>query len=283
MFHLPDDCDLMLVEQAFWLLARQTDNPAYDFPFASAFACRRPWESPSNVTAIARVGAPPDYDALFEELASQGILLINSPAQHRHGSELPHWYPLIDELTPKSAWFDEPPPASAFEDTLGWPVFVKGARQTSRHDPQKSIARDPAQYAQLVEDYQRDEILSWQRCVVRQFVKLRGVPCSTAIKIRPSFEFRTFWWQKQFVGGGPYWSEAARYSWTEREREECVVIAREAAERIDCPFLVVDMAQTMEGEWIVIECNDGQESGYAGVSPLGMWNEVIRLAREALP
>ncbi|WP_428303781.1 ATP-grasp domain-containing protein [Lacipirellula sp.] len=160
-------------------------------------------------------------------------------------------------------------------------MFVKGARQTSRHDPQKCIARNPTEYARLVEDYRRDGILNWQQCVVREFVRLRSVPCDGAIKISPSFEFRTFWWRKQLVGAGPYWSQATRYSWTERERQECLAVARPAAERIDCPFLVVDMAQTIEGEWIVIECNDGQESGYAGVSPLGMWHEVIRLARKA--
>ena len=154
-------------------------------------------------------------------------------------------------------------------------MFVKGARQTSRHDPRKSIARDPAEYARLSENYRQDEILNWQYCVVREFVELRRVPCDVAIKIPPSFEFRTFWWHKQLVGAGPYWSQAARYAWTEREREECLVIARQAAERIDCPFLVVDMAQTMDGEWIVIECNDGQESGFAGVPAVAMWSTVL--------
>jgi hypothetical protein len=33
---------------------------------------------------------------------------------------------------------------------------------------------------------------------------------------------------------------------------------------------------------IVIECNDGQESGYAGVSPFVLWKEVVRIERERL-
>jgi hypothetical protein len=58
-------------------------------------------------------------------------------------------------------------------------------------------------------------------------------------------------------------------------------LAREVAERISVPFLVVDVAQTVEGRWIVIECNDGQESGYAGVAPIALWNRLIEVERKS--
>jgi hypothetical protein len=48
---------------------------------------------------------------------------------------------------------------------------------------------------------------------------------------------------------------------------------------IDLPFLAVDVAQTTSGEWIVIECNDGQESGYAGVSPFALWQSIVDIER----
>ncbi len=279
MCDLPPGYDLLLVEEAVWLLTQQTNNPAYDFAFDSTFACRRPWQRPGDVTAVARVGAPPDYDGLFSHLADCGITLVNSPRQHLNGSELPEWYPCIADVTPRSAWYDSPPPSSVVADSIGWPVFVKGARQTSRHDPRKCIAREPTEYEQLIEEYRRDAILGWQQCVIREFVRLRPVQCSFTIKIQPSFEFRTFWWQKQLVGAGPYWSQFANYAWTNAERDACLAVAGAAAARVDCPFLVVDMAQTLDGDWIVIECNDAQESGYAGVSPFALWNEIIRQAR----
>lgn len=279
MAQLPPGCDLMLLEDAVWLLAKQTNNPAYDFAFDSSFACRRPWERPDDVTAIARVGAPHDYDALFSEMANQNITLVNSPQQHLNGSELPEWYPCIDDVTPKSAWFESPPDSSVVGDSIGWPVFVKGARQTSRHDPQKCIARDAAEYEQLIDKYCRDSILGWQRCVIRELINLRPVKCDSTAKIQPSFEFRTFWWYKQLVGAGSYWSQFANYTWTVSERDECITVARAAAKRVDCPFLVVDMAQTVDGQWIVIECNDAQESGYAGVSPFALWNEIFCVNR----
>ncbi|HEY1065335.1 MAG TPA: ATP-grasp domain-containing protein, partial [Pirellulales bacterium] len=195
------------------------------------------------------------------------------------GSELPAWYPQIAELTPRSLWFDTPPSAEVVSESIGWPVFVKGTRQTGRHDPRKCVARDAAEYERLVEEYGRDEILGWQRCVVREFVPLRPVIGKAAGKVRPSFEFRTFWWTGRLVGAGPYWSRFAAYSWTESERDAALKIAELAATRIDCPFLVVDLAQTLDGRWIVIECNDGQESGYAGVSPFALWHEIVRLSQ----
>ena len=57
-------------------------------------------------------------------------------------------------------------------------------------------------------------------------------------------------------------------------------LAREVASRIGVPFLVVDVAQTVEGKWIAIECNDGQESGYAGVPPIALWNNLIEIERK---
>ena len=43
------------------------------------------------------------------------------------------------------------------------------------------------------------------------------------------------------------------------------------------PFVVVDLAQRADGHWIVIEINDGQESGYAGVPRLAMWHRIVEM------
>lgn len=73
--------------------------------------------------------------------------------------------------------------------------------------------------------------------------------------------------------------EGLRYRASGLEREAGLVVAREAAARLDVAFLVVDIAQALDGRWIVIECNDGQESGHAGVSPLALWQEVVRIEK----
>jgi len=45
----------------------------------------------------------------------------------------------------------------------------------------------------------------------------------------------------------------------------------------------VDIAKTEQDEWIVIEVNDGQEGGYAGVNPLHIWNNIIHIENGRTP
>ena len=51
---------------------------------------------------------------------------------------------------------------------------------------------------------------------------------------------------------------------------------------LDTVFLVVDVAQTASGEWIVIECNDGQEGGYAAVAPIALWQHIVDIEKRRL-
>ena len=48
---------------------------------------------------------------------------------------------------------------------------------------------------------------------------------------------------------------------------------------MNLPFIVIDIAQKADGNWVIIECNDGQESGYASVSPIALWQEIIDIEK----
>ncbi|WP_237078769.1 ATP-grasp domain-containing protein [Myxococcus xanthus] len=98
-------------------------------------------------------------------------------------------------------------------------------------------------------------------------------------RIPSSFEFRTFWWNGELVGWGPYWWQGTPYTLTPEAQREALGLGREVARRQDVPFLVVDVAQEVSGRWIVIECNDGQESGYAGISPFALWRAILDVER----
>jgi ATP-grasp domain, R2K clade family 3 len=269
----PENLDLVLLEDSVWVLVGEVELPSYDFSLAQFFSCRRPWNRPKSITAIGRFGVVTDYDALYKKLTETGIFLIHSPEQHLLASELPRWYPLLEGLTPKSLWFSGPPDVAFLEQTFGFPFFLKGSRQTSRHRAALSIIRSPKEYCRAIEVYKNDPILRWQELVCREFAQLRPVPSATTEKIPASFEFRSFWWRGHCVGAGQYWSTA--YNWTQAEEKAALAVAQAAAARLNLPFVVIDIAQTMAGEWIVIECNDAQESGYAAVSPFGLWQSLI--------
>lgn len=61
----------------------------------------------------------------------------------------------------------------------------------------------------------------------------------------------------RFVFGTPRPTIGPRISETKRSTSRTAVA-------VNVRFLVVDLALTADACWIVIECNDGQDSGYAG-------------------
>ena len=274
--------ETLFVDDSVWVLADSTGVAAYDFPFDRFFPTRRPWQRPEMVEVVARIGAFDDYPAQHAELLGHGIRLVHTPEHHLRCSTLPGWYPLLKDLTPRSVWFDKPPSATVVGDALGWPIFLKGTRQTSRHNRSLAIIGNPDEFERAMDAFVRDPILGWQGIVCREFVHLRPVEDTDPARIPASFEFRTFWWRGHLVGLGRYWWDSKPYSLTDQERSRVIEIAAEAANRVAVPFLVVDVAQTIDGRWLVIECNDGQESGYAGASPVGVWQNIIRSERERL-
>lgn len=274
-----DDNELIVVEDTLRILRAHTGIPIYDFDFRAYFPCRTHPQRRIDFPVVARIGAFDDYRDTYAHLLENGIRLIHSPDEHHRCSQLSGWFSLIEEFTPRSRWYDEIPTAMQVQKEFGWPVFVKGLRQTSRHQKALSIINSLEEFQTAITIYKADAILHWQPMVVREFVPLRRVEDADVGRIPSSFEFRTFWWKCKCVGGGRYWWEGRRYDWNEDERRQGLALAEQAAKRVNVPFLVVDLAMTDSGRWIVIECNDAQESGFAGVSPLGMWTSIVEIER----
>ena len=269
--------DRFIICDKLWIVTAPVGVSVYDFDFRRYFDCRTPYESPVGIPAVARVGAHEDYAALYEQCSDLGMSLVHSPEEHLRCTSLPEWYPLVGEDTPRSRWYQQPPDFSEIESEFNLPVFVKGARQTSKHKAEASMIRSREDYLKAVEIFRADSILHWQDFVCRDLHSLRSVSGGAEGKIPASYEFRTFWWKGALVGSGRYWFEADDYMWTDSERAEALEVAGRTVAALNCSFLVVDLAQTTEGRWIVIECNDGMESGYAGASPFAIWQSIIDL------
>jgi hypothetical protein len=186
----------------------------------------------------------------------------------------------LEDLTPESRWYDVAPSSEDAEKLFGWPIFLKGSRQTSRHNAKLSIVQGPSEYDAAIAAFREDSMLHWQKIVLRRFIPLRSVPADMGQRIPASYEFRTFWWKGNLVGAGPYFAEFCKYQWTADESAQAISLAAEAARRVELPFIVVDVAQTQAGNWIVIEINDAQESGYSGVIPLQLWQNIVELEKD---
>lgn len=272
--------NILRLEQQLVVVSRDVGVASYDFDFSLHFACDHPCRFDEETPCVLRVGPVGDYAADYADLIDIGLRPVNSPAQHALASELEHWYPRLQDLTPRTRVFESLPTVERIEEEFQWPVFLKGSRQTSKHDPELAVIRHREHYRQVAERYRRDPILHWQKPAIREFLALQPVAGEVAGKVRPSLEFRSFWWRGRCVGWGRYWHQVPAYDC--EDAEAGLAVAAEAAARLDVPFLVVDFARTTDGRWVVIECNDAQESGYVGIAPQCLWREVLASADETL-
>ncbi len=135
-------------------------------------------------------------------------------------------------------------------------------------------------YAKTKDDFYRidkfhhqHEMLAAQGIVYRQYIPLDVIE-KAVIPESIDFvnEWRCFFYKKELLCFGYYWTIATDEA-IERANSQnlsgMLSKASEAAKLLSehTNFFVVDMAKTADGEWIVIEVNDGQMSGLSMCSP----------------
>lgn len=266
--------NIVEVENKLLVLSENIGVSVYDYDFELFFSCKHPYMVKSGYPCVLRKGAISDYKEEYEALEKLGVPSVNTPEQHLLASELSEWYEHIQEFTPYSICVDQFPEIEEIEDLFGWPIFIKGSRQTNRHNPELSIARNASDYLSIRNNYKKDPILHWQKVAIRKFIKLDQLAESVPGKVQASKEYRTFWWYGKLVGWGCYWYQIPKYS--DNDIDKGLAVAQIAATRLKVPFIAIDIAKTASGDWIIIECNDAQESGYAGVPPKQLWENVLK-------
>ena len=262
------------------ILYKKTENDVYDFNFRNHFECKSVISEVAHPVLL-HVGAVEDYEDLEEMIESMGMKLLVHNAEHLRCSTIEKWYPAIKDRTPFTKIYDELPDVEEIEKNFSFPVFIKGNRQTNRHNKAQCIIENADAYEQLKDTWKRDSILSWQKVAVREYVKLQTIDDTTYPEMVPiSYEFRFFCFEGKCVGYGPYWYMGSKYSMDPQDSEPAVKLAEWAAKRVAVAFIAVDLAKTAEGEWIIIEVNDAQESGFVGLNSLSLWNNAIEAIQD---
>lgn len=262
------------------LASVQTNFSVYDFDFRQYFETR-PVIAATKLPVILRTGAIAHYEELYRGLEASGLTLINSVEQHEVASLLPEWYPLIESYTAASKVYEVQPAAEEIMQDFAFPVFIKGERQTSKHQRSLCIAANKTELEHILKHWTADPILNWQRMICRQFIQLEKIDQHTGDQLPCSNEHRVFLWKNKVAAIGQYWTEARKIELSDTERNEIKALAEHVAGIVNVPFLVVDIARQEDKRWIVIELNDAQESGYAGVSRLKLWEEIISMESQA--
>lgn len=259
---------------------------AYDFEFEpeELVAMKKYFRVTPNRTTlqkgdlvIGRLSLLPYYREVVEDLKILGATLINTHIEHSYIADMQHWYYDLEGLTPKT-WFE---PSRVTEEG---PYVLKGHTNS-----RKSLWRTHM-YAPSRKDIGivlchllDDTFISQQQIYVRKYVPLKtyliglnGQPITD--------EYRFFICYGKIISGAYYWSshiedlnEQGIFPDVERVPRSFI---REVMDRVGdhAKFYVIDVAQTAEGEWIVVELNDGCQSGLSENSP----DTLFRNLKEAI-
>lgn len=271
-----DVCDDFMEFNNLSVISKKTDNDVYDFDF------RRYFETKSVINGtdkpvMLHIGAVEDYKAVEQMISEMGMKLLMSNEEHLKCSTIEGWYPILKDMTAFTKVYDKLPEIDVLMQDFNFPVFIKGNRQTNRHKRSQCIIKNEEDYEKIKKEWEADPILSWQKAVVREYLDLRILDDKKyPDMVQIGYEFRFFYFMNKLVGYGPYWYMLGDYkldNWT-----KVVEITDEIAKKINVPFISIDMAQKKDGSWVLIEINDGQESGFVGVSAITLWNSIIENA-----
>lgn len=213
---------------------------------------------------IARYSALPFYHDLENDLLRVGALMVNSYKQHRYAADLENWVGDLQDVTPET-WRELPDvPNDAF------PIIVKGETNSKKFLwDTHCFAKDRRSAAEVTCRLMDDGVIADQHIYYRKYIPLktymvglRGLPVTK--------EFRVFVCNAKVVSAGYYWSnhyeDLSEKPSTEEIPKQFLddVISRVG---MKIPFYAVDVAQKQDGGWIVIELNDGQQSGLSMNDP----------------
>lgn len=243
---------------------------------------------PANALVLGRYSALPYYAELEADLAESGSKLINTHAEHRYVADLKRWYRDLAGLTPRT-WFSL---ADFKYDCASH--LVAGSFVLKGETNSKKSAWDSQMFARTASDvdavYSRlsdDGYLSDQEIYIREYVPLRqfgvgvrGLPITE--------EYRFFVLDGQVVGSGYYWSQFPETRDEHKLNPDQVdpAFLRDVISRVgsNIRFFVVDVARKADGQWVVIELNDGQMSGLSDVDPSVLYANMKQvLSGEATP
>jgi len=207
---------------------------------------------------------PAQYEMLHAALLARQIRLVSTPPQYELCHYLPRWYPRLEGETPRSIWTEAGEDLSlpqllnrlrVFGDA---PVIVKDWVKSRKHEWQEACFIPSASDAEAAGR------------VIRRFLELQGADLNVGLVFREfvplaplsrhpksgmplTKEYRLFFWNGQLLSVSRYW-DAAEYS------DDALPLAHFQAlvGKINSRFFTMDVAQTVSGQWIVVELGDAQ-------------------------
>jgi hypothetical protein len=208
-----------------------------------------------------------DYQALYGALRARGLELINSPPAYRTCHYLPESYPLIQAETPATVWL--PLDACGDLDTImallepfgDQPVIVKDYVKSRKHEWFEACYIPSATDRQAVDrvvtrflELQGDDIS--EGLVFRTYVAFQPIGAHPQSGMPLTREHRLFFLDGALLADAPYWDAPL-----DERAELPIEHFKNVAARVPSRFFTMDVAQRLDGGWMIVELGDAQVAG----------------------
>lgn len=245
-----NDTELQVAQKYFKTITQRSDIISYP-----------------NHLIIPRYTALPYFDELVKDVQNLKGKTINNYSEHLYCADMKNWYEDLIDYTPKTYFQLQDVPDKG-------PFIVKGQTNSKKFLWDKLMFADNKKQAiDIAIKLKEDTFYQNQDIYVREYISL--LTYMTSIHNLPiTKEFRFFCYNGKILSGGFYWS-----SHVEDLKElnikipDCNEVPPSWLKNIvkivgdKVPFYVIDVAQTLNNEWIVIEVNDAQMSGLSQNDP----------------
>lgn len=226
---------------------------------------------------IPRYSLYPWAKELISDIEYVGAKTINSYSQVQYISDLGNYIPDLGELTPLT-WTDITAiPEGSF--------VLKGETNSKKNQWNKLMFASNKQEAiRIYGELSEDSLIGNQKIYIREYVPLKKF--MTGVNGQPIVnEYRFFIAYGNIVAGGYYWQnyicDLVDNGISPSIENVPTIFLQEVIDRIgdNSNAFVVDVAETEDGEWMVVELNLFEQSGLSEIHPRVLYNNLFQIIR----
>lgn len=228
---------------------------------------------PNKSSVIGRYSVIPYYNEVERDLNKKKCFLINSLFEHNYITEMSYVLD-IGQDTPKTYFNPNDLPARDQE------YILKGKTNSRKEQwKEKMYAPNKKRAIEIYLDLINEPYIGDQGIVFRDYVPLKKI--SESINGMPfTNEWRFFFYKDNLIDYNYYWSNSDIILKKEELSESGILFAKKIAKKVSkkVNFFVVDIAETENGDWILIELNDGQMSGLSEIDPENFYKSLSKIS-----
>lgn len=225
---------------------------------------------------IPRFSALPFYKEQEFDINYVGAKLINSFSEHRYIADLINWYEDLKDYTPKTYTRLVDLPEKG-------PFVLKGETNSKKFLWKTHMyAEDKRAAIEVESKLHCDSLITYQNIYIREYVPLKtfmmglqGLPITN--------EYRFFCYKDKVLSGGYYWSSHVLDLENMGIKPHINEVPKNFLDKIisivkdKVNFYVIDVAETVTGDWIVIELNSGDMSGLSENDPNILYSNLKKV------